>query len=124
MWTDATLTAWPANDFRIWVGNLGNEVQNDTLARAFSKFPSFAMARVVRMRGDGASRGFGFVSFLDPLQGLRAMREMHGKYIGTHPVTLRRAATEARDVASLGASERREAVLLHKVARQAAKIKR
>jgi len=34
------------DDFRLFCGDLGNEVNDDVLAKAFSKFPSFNMARV------------------------------------------------------------------------------
>ena len=34
------------DDFRLFCGDLGNEVNDDVLAKAFSKYPSFNMARV------------------------------------------------------------------------------
>ncbi|XP_027772835.1 RNA-binding protein 42-like isoform X2 [Solanum pennellii] len=44
-WEDPTLAEWPENDFRLFCGNLGNEVNDDVLSKAFSRFPSFNMAR-------------------------------------------------------------------------------
>ena len=35
------------DDFRIFCGDLGNEVNDDILARAFSRYPSFLKAKVV-----------------------------------------------------------------------------
>jgi RNA recognition motif-containing protein len=35
-----------ADDFRLFCGDLGNEVNDELLTRAFSKYPSFNMARV------------------------------------------------------------------------------
>lgn len=35
-----------ADDFRIFCGDLGNEVNDDILARAFSRYPSFLKAKV------------------------------------------------------------------------------
>lgn len=35
-----------ADDYRLFCGDLGNEVNDDVLSRAFSRFPSFNMARV------------------------------------------------------------------------------
>lgn len=35
-----------ADDFRLFCGDLGNEVNDDVLSKAFSRFPSFNMARV------------------------------------------------------------------------------
>lgn len=37
---------WPDNDFRIFVGDIGNEVNDDVLAKAFQRYPSFAKAKV------------------------------------------------------------------------------
>jgi hypothetical protein len=34
------------DDFRLFCGDLGNEVNDDILTKAFSKYPSFNMARV------------------------------------------------------------------------------
>lgn len=34
------------DDFRIFCGDLGNEVNDDILARAFSRYPSFLKAKV------------------------------------------------------------------------------
>jgi len=101
-WFDATLGAWPANDFRIFCGNLGQEVTDDVLAQAFSRFPSFAMARVVRDKRLNKSRGFGFASFLDAQAGAAALRAMDGQYVGNRPCTLRKSTWEER---SLGAPE-------------------
>lgn len=38
MWEDATLADWPDNDYRLFCGNLGNEVSDEVLANAFRKF--------------------------------------------------------------------------------------
>lgn len=37
---------WPENDFRIFVGNLGNEVSDEMLSLAFRRYPSFNRAKV------------------------------------------------------------------------------
>ena len=48
-WTDATLSEWPENDFRLFVGDLGNEVTTEMLAKEFQgKYKSFVKAKVVR----------------------------------------------------------------------------
>lgn len=67
------------DDFRLFCGDLGNEVNDDVLTRAFNKYPSFQKARVVRDKRSGKTRGFGFVSFKDSQDYIRAMREMNGK---------------------------------------------
>ncbi|XP_073260184.1 uncharacterized protein [Populus alba] len=45
-WEDPTLAEWPENDYRVFCGDLGNEVNDDVLSKAFSRFPSFNLARV------------------------------------------------------------------------------
>ena len=48
VWVDKTLNEWPENDFRLFVGDLGNEVTSEMLAKEFQiKFPSFVKAKVM-----------------------------------------------------------------------------
>ena len=77
-WVDPTMTDWPENDFRIFCGDLGNEVSDAMLTSAFSKYPSFAKAKVIRDKRTGKSKGYGFVSFLEPHDFIRAFKEMNG----------------------------------------------
>ena len=39
---------WNEDDYRIFVGDLGNEVCDEHLAAAFQKYPSFLKAKVIR----------------------------------------------------------------------------
>jgi RNA recognition motif-containing protein len=97
VWEDPTLEEWPENDYRLWVGNLALELTSDELGKAFTKYPSFAMARVVPNRLEpGNNRGYGFVSFLDPMDMVRALDEMDRKYIGPQKCVLKRADTSLR----------------------------
>ncbi|VDK23455.1 unnamed protein product [Taenia asiatica] len=91
VWEDPTLSDWDPNDFRIFCGDLGNEVSDDTLIRAFSRYPSFRKAKVIVDKRTGKSRGYGFVSFSDPNDFTRAMREMNGKYVGNRPIKLKKS---------------------------------
>ena len=95
-WYDPKLAEWPEGDFRIFVGDVGADVDDAQLAAAFSRFPSFARARVVRDRRTGKNRGYGFVSFADPAHGAAALREMDGKHVGQRPVRLRKSTWEER----------------------------
>ena len=70
-----------ADDFRVFAGDLGNEVTDEVLARAFSKYPSFVKAKVVRDKRTNKTKGYGFVSFRDPNDFVKAIREVNGKYI-------------------------------------------
>ncbi|CAJ2645604.1 RNA-binding protein 42-like isoform X1 [Trifolium pratense] len=44
-WEDPILAEWPEDDYRLFCGDLGNEVNDDVLSKAFTRFPSFNMAR-------------------------------------------------------------------------------
>lgn len=81
-WVDPTLNEWPENDFRLFIGDLGVEVTTDMLAREFQSYKSFAKAKVVRGGWNSKSKGYGFVSFLDPFDCAKALREKNGKYLG------------------------------------------
>lgn len=94
-WEDPTLLEWDPTQFRIMVGNLAGEVTDDSLAKAFAPY-GVAKARVIRDKRTTKSKGFGFVSFTDGEQGFKAAREMAGKYIGSHPVTIQRSKTDLK----------------------------
>lgn len=60
---------------------MGNDVTDEVLIRAFSKYASFVKAKVIRDKRTNKTKGYGFVSFKDPQDFIKAMREMNGKYI-------------------------------------------
>lgn len=101
VWTDASLSDWPDNDFRLFVGDLGNETGDEALATAFGAYPSLARAKVVRDKRTGKTKGYGFVSFTNAVDGARALKEMDGAYIGNRPVKLRRSTWAERTPAAL-----------------------
>lgn len=98
-WQDPSLLEWDPAHFRLFVGNLAGEVTDDSLLKAFSKYLSVQKARVVRDKRTTKSKGYGFVSFSDGDEYFQAARDMQGKYIGSHPVLLRRSTTEIRPTA-------------------------
>lgn len=101
-WEDPTLADWPENDSRLFCGDLGNEVNDDVLSKAFSRFPSFNLARVVRDKRTGKTKGYGFVSFSNPSDLAAALKEMNGKYVGNRPIKLRKSKwTERTDFEAL-----------------------
>lgn len=50
------------------------------LVRVFSKYSSFKRAKVVRDKRTNKTKGFGFVSFKDPQDFIKAMKEMNGEF--------------------------------------------
>ncbi|KAI5466783.1 hypothetical protein BGZ63DRAFT_418537 [Mariannaea sp. PMI_226] len=95
-WTDETLLEWDPSHLRLFVGNLAGETTDDSLLKAFSRWKSVQKARVIRDKRTQKSRGYGFVSFSDADDFFQAAKEMNGKYIQSHPVTVRKANTEIK----------------------------
>jgi len=54
-------------------------VTDELLTRTFNKFPSFQRAKVIRDKRTNKSKGYGFVSFKEPADFTKAMKEMNGK---------------------------------------------
>ncbi|KIJ56613.1 hypothetical protein M422DRAFT_218127 [Sphaerobolus stellatus SS14] len=94
VWEDRTLLEWDPSWFRLFVGDLSNDVSDDVLANAFNKYPSFTKARVIRDRLSQKAK-YGFVAFSDPEDFLKAWKEMDGKYVGNRPVKLKKADSNA-----------------------------
>ena len=82
VWQDKTLAEWPENDFRLFIGDIGNECSDEVLAQAFRRYKSFAKAKIVRDSVSQKTKGYGFVSMLDPHDAAAAIREMNGACTG------------------------------------------
>jgi hypothetical protein len=95
-WEDPSLADWPDDDFRIFCGDLGNDVTDEILTRTFNKYPSFNKAKVIRDKRTNKSKGYGFISFREPQDFIRAMKEMDGRYVGTRPIKLRKSSWKNR----------------------------
>jgi RNA recognition motif-containing protein len=91
IWEDSTLADWEQDDYRLFVGDLGNEVNEDMLFKAFNKYSSLIKTHVVRDKRTGKTKGFGFLSFKDSDDYVKAMREMNGKYVGSRPISLKKS---------------------------------
>ncbi|KAF4660852.1 RNA-binding protein 42 [Perkinsus olseni] len=100
IWADPTLSEWPSDDFRIFCGDLGNEVTDDLLLNSFKQYPSLQMAKIVRDKRSGKSKGYGFLSFRDPEDMIKALKEMNHKYVGNRPITLKRSKWKDKNIDS------------------------
>ena len=96
-WSDPTLAQWPEKDFRLFVGNLAKDLKQNHLEQAFSKYPSFHMARIMYDKATGKSRGYGFVSLLDPKDCARAIREMDQSWLGSRPLKVKLSEWKDRE---------------------------
>jgi hypothetical protein len=107
VWKDPTLEEWPENDFRLFVGDLDKALKSEDLAAAFRKYKSFQKARVVCEKYRNTSRGYGFVSFLDPYECAAALKEMNKKWIGGRPISLKVDNSHRRDVRAVQKKEQK-----------------
>jgi len=97
LWEDPTLLEWDNSWFRLFVGDVSNDVTDEVLSNAFSKYPTFTRARVIRDKLSSKAK-YGFVAFSDPEDFLKAWKEMDGKYVGNRPIRLKKAETSVNAV--------------------------
>ncbi|KAJ3126211.1 hypothetical protein HK098_007767 [Nowakowskiella sp. JEL0407] len=94
-----------SNHFHIFVGDLSSEINDQNLAKAFSKFGSMSEARVMWDPVSGKSRGFGFVAFREKSDAEQAILNMNGEWLGSRPIRVNWAnqknATEATSYDSI-----------------------
>lgn len=98
IWIDPSMSDWPDDDYRIFVGNLGNEVTDTILRNAFLKYSSLKKVKVIRDSRNGKSKGYGFISLLDEQDYINCMNEMQGKYVGNRCVKLIRSKWKNRTI--------------------------
>ena len=97
-WVDESLADWPDNDFRLFCGNLGNEVTDGMLRDHFQpKFASCQRAAVIRDAKTGNPKGYGFVSLTSALDCAAAIRQMDQTWLGSRPIRVRRSAWKDRE---------------------------
>lgn len=97
-WEDPSLADWDPNDYRVFCGDLGNDVTDELLRGTFERYPSFVRAKVVREKRTNKSKGYGFISFKDPQDYARAIKEWDGKYLGCRPIKLRKSVWKDRSI--------------------------
>ncbi|CUM50991.1 unnamed protein product [Debaryomyces tyrocola] len=95
-WEDSSLLEWNPNHFRLFVGNLGTDATDELLANAFGKYKTLSKVKVPMDKKTGKNKGYGFVAFESPDDYFQAFKDMNGKYIGQHPVQLKRAETNIK----------------------------
>lgn len=63
---------------KIYVGNLGFSIVNDTLAAKFAQYGTVQSAKVIMDRDTNRSKGFGFVEMSTGLEASEAISSLHG----------------------------------------------
>eukprot|EP00915_Cephaloidophora_sp_WS-2016_P000532 GHVH01000665.1.p1 GENE.GHVH01000665.1~~GHVH01000665.1.p1 ORF type:complete len:302 (-),score=35.87 GHVH01000665.1:189-1094(-) len=100
VWNDTTLDEWPADGYRFFIGDLGNEVTDEILTSAFKKYTTFQKAKVITDKKTHKSCGYGFVQVASAEEALRVLNEMDRKYVGNRPITIKRSRWKDRDIDS------------------------
>lgn len=106
LWVDPTLGEWPENDFRIFVGNLSKDVSDEQLWTHFANYPSLAMVKIVR-DPKGTSKGFGFCSFLQPMDYAKALREMDQTWLSSRPIRIKRSDWKEHELKNVVKKEKK-----------------
>jgi cold-inducible RNA-binding protein len=78
---------------RLFVGNLGFSLSDETLKGAFAEVGSVMRAEVVRDRFNGRSRGFGFVEMATAAEAERAVKELNGMELAGRPMRVEPASS-------------------------------
>jgi len=76
---------------KLFVGNLSWGIDDAGLEEAFAPFGAIEEAVVIRERGTGRSKGFGFVTFAEDGAADAAVAEMNEKDLDGRPVTVNEA---------------------------------
>lgn len=66
------------------------------LEKPFKKYRSLLKTKLIKDKRSGKNKGFGFVSFGNPDDYLRAFKEMNGSLIGGRPVILKKSDWKKR----------------------------
>ncbi|GAA6043031.1 hypothetical protein JCM8097_005122 [Rhodosporidiobolus ruineniae] len=107
VWEDQSLLEWDPNHFRLFIGDLDPAIGDEAFKAAFAKWPSYVKSKVIRDKYTNKGKGYGFVSYSDPEDFLKAWKEMNGKYVGTRPVTIKKATAGVKQV-NIGARKAKE----------------
>ncbi|SCV72528.1 BQ2448_4065 [Microbotryum intermedium] len=111
LWEDPSLMEWDPGQhfahFRLFVGDLDPSLSEDQFREAFSgngRYKSFVKSKIVRDKKTNKGKGYGFVSYSDPEDFLKAWKELNGKYVGTRPVKISKA-TAGVSAVNIGAKK-------------------
>lgn len=76
---------------KIYVGNLGYGIVNDTLAEKFAEFGTVQSAKVIMDRDTNRSKGFGFVEMSSSAESANAIQSLNGTEFGGRQINVTEA---------------------------------
>lgn len=81
---------------KLYVGNLSYDVTEDELSQLFGRCGRVVGIRIVRDRGNGKSKGFGFVEMADADEASEAIESMMGQDLKGRPLVVSEARAARR----------------------------
>ena len=81
----------------IYVGNLSYEVTEEDLQEAFASFGQVASVNIVKDRGSGGSRGFGFVEMPEQDEAQSAINGLSSKVLKGRAIRVSEARPRSED---------------------------
>ncbi|KAI4090916.1 MAG: hypothetical protein LQ348_003332 [Seirophora lacunosa] len=90
----------------LFIGNLSWNVDEEWLTREFESFGEIKSARIMTDRETGRSRGFGYVEFVNAVDGVKAHKEMKGAEVDGRNLNVDFADAKKDNKAAGGSKER------------------
>jgi len=87
---------------KLYVGNMGYDVENSTLEQLFAPHGTVQSAQVIADRDTGRSKGFGFVEMGSDAEAQAAIAALNGQDHGGRPLTVNEAKPKAPRAMSSG----------------------
>ncbi|KAK1259380.1 KH domain-containing protein [Acorus gramineus] len=86
------------DETNLYIGYLPPNFEDDGLIRLFEPFGDIVMAKVIKDRVTGASKGYGFVKYSDVAQANQAIATMHGYHLEGRVIAVRVAGKHPQPV--------------------------
>ncbi|KAG5524068.1 hypothetical protein RHGRI_030910 [Rhododendron griersonianum] len=90
------------DDANLYIGYLPSTLDDDALIRLFSPFGDIVMAKVIKDRNTGLSKGYGFVKYSDVAQANQAISSMNGYRLEGRVIAVRVAGKPPQPVVPPG----------------------
>ena len=81
---------------RLYVGNLGYDINEDTLSKLFSKYGEVTSVSIITDRETGQSKGFAFVEMPNSAEAKQAMLALNGSEFDGRTIKVNEAKPQER----------------------------
>lgn len=84
-------------EFELYVGNLPYNIGEKELSKAIAKHGKVKSVRIIRNRGNGRSKGYGFVKMAGAGDAKSVIKNMHGKELKDRKLVINEAKSKPED---------------------------